>query len=174
VYGRTLPILRGEAERILREVLDPEVQLRWMRGVEVEVVVFEEKCAEEYSDGSRAVGSLVTAAATRPESLFFGRYVAVMGAEEARVMLAWKGVALDSQGAVSQLGYVRARSWIGEELQALARRPRKLMWVKGHSGTRLPTGWSGSPDGEERRCKSQHRRAPNKLSHIHQACSHDF
>jgi len=33
VYGRTLPILREEAERILREVLDPEVQLRWMRGV---------------------------------------------------------------------------------------------------------------------------------------------
>lgn len=35
---------------------------------------------------------------------------------------------------VSQLDYVRARSWIEEELQELARRPRQLMWVKGHGG----------------------------------------
>jgi len=87
----------------------------------------------------------VTAAATRFEILFLGQYVAVMDTREARVMLAWKGadpVALDSQGAItriSQLGYVGARSRIEEELQALARRPRKLMWVKGHSGV------AGSP-----------------------------
>ena len=51
--------------------------------VEVEVVDFEEQCAE-CSDGSRAVGahgSLVTAAATRSESLFFGRYATVMDVE---------------------------------------------------------------------------------------------
>ena len=106
VYGRALPILREEAERVLRELLDPDVQLRGLTGlpVEVEVVDFEEKCAVEYSDGNRAVGvrgSLVTAAATRPESLLFGRYATVMDGEEAGVMLAWKGadsVALESQG----------------------------------------------------------------------------
>ena len=43
VYCRKLPILREEAGRILREVLDPEAQLRWVEGVaglpvEVEVV----------------------------------------------------------------------------------------------------------------------------------------
>ena len=46
-------------------------------------------------------------------------------------------MALDSQGAVtsiSQLGVVPARPWIEGELQLLARIPRKLMWVKGHSG----------------------------------------
>jgi len=54
----------------------------------------------------------VTSAATKSESLFFGRYATVMDAEEAGAMLAWKGadsVALDSQDAitrVSQLGYV--------------------------------------------------------------------
>ena len=63
--------------------------------------------AEEYSDGSRAVGAhgetMVTA---RSEGLFHERYATVMGAEEAGVWLAWKGansVALDSQGVVTRI-----------------------------------------------------------------------
>ena len=92
------------------------------------MVDFEGQCAEEYSDGSRAVGSLVTAAATRSESLLFGQYATVMDAEEVGVMLVWKGAdsaALDSQGAItriSQLRYVRG----------LRRNYRR--WPKGHGG----------------------------------------
>lgn len=41
VYGRALPILRKEAEKILREYLEPKVELSQMRGgrARAEVVV---------------------------------------------------------------------------------------------------------------------------------------
>lgn len=83
VYGRALPALRGIAEKVLREYLDSEVELRWMRGVvshaEVLAVDFGESKVGEYSDGSRAEGphgrslEMVTAAATRWEWLYLGR-----------------------------------------------------------------------------------------------------
>jgi len=57
MYRRALPVLKMEAKKILREYLEPEVFLRWMKGVKggkIEIVEFNKKTVEKYSDENRA------------------------------------------------------------------------------------------------------------------------
>jgi len=144
VSARYLPDLRGVAEPILREVLEEDVELRWMgdarplsKGVEVRELV--EREVEEWSDGSRIDGS--AAGATRTEGFYLGEWATVADSEEVGVLQAWGKsdvVALDSQGVITRINNLqhdRPRSWIEEALAAkMKERPRVLMWVKGHSG----------------------------------------
>jgi len=144
VLARPEDELRNIAEPILREVLEEDVELKWMRGVstaERTVVVSElvEDRVEEWSDGSRMEGR--AAGATRSKEIYLGEWATVADAEEAGVMLAWEEhntVALDSQGVIRRiwnLQYCQPRSWIEEALvKQMQESPRELMWVKGHSG----------------------------------------
>ena len=73
-----------------------------------------------------------------------GNYAMVMDAEMLGIAMSLEQghgtVALDSQGAITravriQLYTEPTRPWIEQRLQnALAAQPRKLMWVKGHTG----------------------------------------
>ena len=81
------------------------------------------------------------ASATRARGLYLGEWATVADAEEVGVLLAWEDcgrVVLDSQGVIQKiwsLQYVQPRSWIEEALVGqMRRRPRTLMWVKGHQG----------------------------------------
>jgi len=145
VYARHLPELRAIAEPILREVLEEDVELRWMQSAEpvrdrgVEVRELDENEVEEWRDGSRI--EVEAAGATRRKGGYLGEWATVADAEEMGVLLAWEDkdvVALDSQGVIQRiynLRYTRSRSWIEEGLVArMQERPRTLMWVKGHSG----------------------------------------
>jgi len=95
VYGKALPALRGPAEAILRELLGPEVELRWMegtRGGAIGVAAFGE-ASTRTAVGSREEGrspdTTVTAAATRTKGLYLGQYATVIDTEEAA--LCWPG-----------------------------------------------------------------------------------
>jgi len=145
VYGRHMPELRRVAEPILREWIEEDAELRWMKGSKtgarrVEVTELEEERVEEWTDGSRIEGR--AAAATRTKAEYLGEMATVADAEELGVSLAWEEhdvVALDSKGVIQRiqgLTYKQPRSWIEERLvQQMAERPRELMWVKGHDGT---------------------------------------
>jgi len=146
VMARHEPELRAIAEPILREVLEEDTQLRWRGGLEagekmVEAVDLECERVEEWTDGSRMEGR--AAGATRTAGIYLGEWATVADAEEAGVMLAWENcsvVALDSQGVIQRilnLRYMPPRSWIEERLvKQMQERPRVLMWVKGHDGTK--------------------------------------
>jgi len=146
VYARHVPELRAIAEPILREALEEDTELRWMQGtskesIGIEVRELAEQEVEEWSDGSRIDGR--AAGATRREGWYLGEWATVADAEEIGVLLAWEDndvVALDSQGVIRRicnLRYTQPRSWIEERLvRKMQERPRTLMWVKGHNGTR--------------------------------------
>ena len=83
------------------------------------------------------------AGATRTKGLYLGKWETVADAEKTGVMLAWEEhdrVAIDSQGVIQgiwNLQFDPPRSCINEALVAqMQRRPRTLMWVKGHQGER--------------------------------------
>ena len=145
VYARHLPELREVAELILRDVLEEDTEMRWMRGtdrsreVRLEVRELAEEEVEEWTDGSRMDDR--AAGATREKGLYLGEWATVADAEEAGVWLAWDKcdvVALDSQGVIQRLLNLRdtePRSWLEEKLvEKMQERPRTLMWVRGHSG----------------------------------------
>jgi len=147
VYARHLPELRKVAEPILQEVLDEDVELRWMEGTKpgkgvVVIEQLDENAVEEWSDGSRVGGR--AAGATRSREWYLGEWAPVADAEEVEVALAWEEydrVALDTQGAIQRIYNLqhdtRPRSWIEERLWAqMQERPRTLMWVKGHTGVK--------------------------------------
>ena len=143
VYARHMPELRKIAEPILREVLEEDVELKWIgdakpAGIGIDVRELAKQEVEEWTDGSRIDG--IAAGATRTKGVYLGEWATVADAEEARVMKAWERcgvVALDSQGVIqriSNLKYANPRSWIEEELVAqMKEKPRTLMWVRGHS-----------------------------------------
>jgi len=143
VYGRHLPELREVAEPILREWMEEDAELRWMKGVkgerEMRIEELDISRVEEWSDGSRMEGR--AAAATRTKGEYLGMTATVADAEELGVSMAWEEndiVALDSKGVIQRiqnLAYRQPRSWIEERLvEQMIERPRTLMWVKGHDG----------------------------------------
>jgi len=144
VYGRHLPELREIAEPIIREWVEEDAELRWMKGVstgdrELQVAELDEKGVEEWTDGSRIEGR--AAAATRMRGEYLGMMATIADAEAMGVSIAWEEhdvVALDSAGVIQRIQGLRdqqPRSWIEERLvRQMVERPRTLMWVKGHSG----------------------------------------
>jgi len=145
VYGRHIPELREVAEPIIREWIEDDAELRWMKGVksrggEIRVVELDIIRVEEWTDGSRMEGR--AAAATRTKGETWERWQStVADAEELGVTLAWEKnevVALDSKGVIQRiqsLAHHQPRSWIEEKLvEQMAAKPRTLMWVKGHDG----------------------------------------
>jgi len=61
VYGRPLPELQEVAEPILREVIEEDAELRWMRGGSQErgamdIAELEVDEVQEWTDGSRTRG----------------------------------------------------------------------------------------------------------------------
>lgn len=74
VYGTPLPELREIAEKLLREVLDEETELRWMKGNDsqdrgkVEVKELRLGEIEEWMDGSRTDEG--AAGATRTKGMY--------------------------------------------------------------------------------------------------------
>jgi len=110
VYARYIPELRAIAEPILREVLEEDVEVRWMQGTEsvrdirVEARELAEHEVEEWTDGSRIDGR--AAGATREKGWYLGEWATVADAEEIGVLLAWEDkdvVALDSQGVIQRI-----------------------------------------------------------------------
>jgi len=146
VLARHEQELREIAEPILRAALEEDTELRWMGKVDgrvrmLEIADLDEERVEEWTDGSRMEGR--AAGATRTEGLYLGEWATVADAEEVGVMLAWENhsvVALDSQGVIQRiqnLQYTRPRSWVEEQLvKQMQEKPRVLMWVKGHNGTK--------------------------------------
>ena len=94
---------------------------------------------EEYSDRSRAES--IAAGATRKKCMYLGEWSTVMDAEMAGIAMAWEDhdiVALDSQGAIQGTADLMTAT-PNARIEALVRErmrggPKKLMWVKGHSG----------------------------------------
>ena len=144
IYGRHLPELREVAEPILREWIEGDAELRWMKGVKGERGVRVEELrdinrVEEWTDGSRMDGR--AAAATRTKGEYLGMMATVADAEELGVLMAWEEndiVALDSKGVIQRiqsLAHQQPRSWIEERLvEQMKERTRTLMWVRGHDG----------------------------------------
>ena len=134
------------ADPILREALSDDTEIRWMEGVksrgEIKIGIKElsGEEVEEWTDGSMMEGR--AAGATREKGFYLGEWATVADAEEMGVLLAWENkkdvVALDSQGVIQRiknLQHDKPRSWIEEKLVIeMEKRPRTLMWVKGHSG----------------------------------------
>jgi len=94
---------------------------------------------EEWTDGSRIDGR--AAAATRTKAEYLGTMATVVNAEALGVSLGWEQhdiVALDSKGVIQRiqgLAHQQPRSWIEERLAIqMMKRPRTLIWVKGHDG----------------------------------------
>ncbi|KAF8417959.1 hypothetical protein EV426DRAFT_710166 [Tirmania nivea] len=154
VYGRALPELRVSAEKILREVVEPDAVLCWMSGnggARGREICTRELKAEEvtgWSDGSRqeevAAAAVVGGEASEQweEGVYLGSLATVMDAEMLGVVRAWQAgrpvVALDSQGAIGRLRnlcFEQPRTWI-EELAVgeMGKGSKTVMWVKGHSG----------------------------------------
>jgi len=75
------------------------------------------------------------------EGMYLGTWATVADAEAVGEMMAWEDhgrIALESQGVIQRiwnLHFMAPRSWVEETLKVqMQRRPRILMWVKGHQG----------------------------------------
>jgi len=97
---------------------------------------------EEWTDGSR-VDERATGAA-RTVAQYLGTTAIIADAEALGISLAWDmcgTVAPDNQGVIQRihgLALRAPRSWIEERLvRQMAKRPRVLLWVKGHDGVEV-------------------------------------
>jgi len=141
-----MPDLRGKAEQILREFLEEDVVLRWRsRGNycrrEVQIEELDVDSVEEWTDGSRIGGQSSRGNERGGEGMHLGALATIADAEAAGVALVWERcdtVALNSQGVMRRILSLvdqPSRSWIEEKLVGqMMERPRRLMWVHGHSG----------------------------------------
>ena len=134
IWG-VIPILRGEAEKILRNNLK-WVEFRWMEGRIKNVIIGESAEGAAFSDGSRQEGH--TAAATTRDARYLGTMATVMDAEMLGIAIGWSNftnAATDSKGGIGRTMEMKAKSWIEELVVKMqATEEREIAWVKGHSG----------------------------------------